>query len=269
VTGEATTVAGTVSSVSGDGPPVVMVHGLGLNRAMWQYQQAALSKHFRVIVYDLLGHGESAKPRGAYSMAQMIEQIRALMDELALERAALVGFSLGGLIVQAFTLAHPGRVSALAILNAAHARSDADRKALMARVAQVRENGPASTVNAALERWFTASFADSHPQVLAQVRDWVLANDAQVYPELYYLLSQADIGLEQSISAIACPTLVMTGEQDYGNSADMARRMAALIPGAELEILPGLRHMALMEAPELVNGCLDRFLGRALLDPKP
>jgi pimeloyl-ACP methyl ester carboxylesterase len=201
-------------------------------------------------------------------MEQMTNQICALMDHLALDRCALAGFSLGGLIVQAFALAHPQRVTALAILNAAHGRTEQERASLLGRVQQVREQGPGSTVEAALQRWFTADFAAHSPQVLAQVRDWVLANDPQVYPEVYTLLAQADIGLEQAIAAISCPTLVMTGEEDYGNSPRMSQRIAALIAGARLEILPGLRHMALAEDPALVNEILVGFLTDALIEPE-
>jgi len=255
---------GTAYQSSGDGPALIMVHGLGLNRQMWQWQREALNKHFTVIEYDLLGHGESAKPAGPYTLQQMTGQIAALMDHLGLQRCALAGFSLGGLIVQAFALAYPQRVNALVILNAAHGRTDQERNSLMARVAQVKEHGPASTVDAALQRWFTSDFADQAPQVLEQVRQWVMANDAQVYPELYYLLAQADIPLEKAIAQIDCPTLVITGEHDYGNSPQMSRRIADLIPGARVEILAGLRHMGLAEDPVQVNGLMLPFLQRAL-----
>ena len=258
--------AGTAFSVSGEGPPLILVHGLGLNRHMWQWQRDALAANFTVIAYDLFGHGQSDKPTGPYTMEQMTNQICALMDHLGLERCALAGFSLGGLIVQAFALAHPQRVSALAILNAAHGRTEQERASLLGRVQQVREQGPGSTVEAALQRWFSADFAARSPQVLAQVRDWVLANDPQVYPEVYKLLAQADIGLEQAIAAISCPTLVMTGEEDYGNSPEMSQRIAALIAGARLEVLPGLRHMALAQDPALVNEILVEFLTDALID---
>lgn len=261
--------AGTVYSVSGEGFPVVMVHGLGLNRHMWQWQRPALAAHFKVVEYDLLGHGDSDKPAGAYCMEQMVAQLAALLDGLDIDRCALLGFSLGGLIVQAFTLAHPGRVAALGILNAAHQRTAEQRAALMTRVEQARLEGPEATVDAALQRWFSADFGQAHPEVLAQVRGWVIANDVAVYPELYALLAQADIGLEQAITAIDCPTLVITGEQDYGNSPAMARRMAALIPAAQVEILAGLRHMALVEDPSAVNTLLLPFLTATLNGEQP
>ena len=257
-------IAGMAYDIYGEGFPVIMVHGLGLNRGMWQWQRDALAAEFRVIEYDLLGHGESARPQGACTMEQMLGQLLELMDSLAISRCALVGFSLGGLIVQAFALAYPARVAALGIMNAAHGRSDDERAALMVRVNQSRQQGPAATVDAALERWFTANFAENNPETLSKVRNWVTANDSTVYPELYHLLAHADIDLEQAISAIRCPALVITGEEDYGNSPAMSRRIAELIPGAELAILTGLRHMALVEDPAQVNKLLLPFLTGAL-----
>ncbi|MFT5484883.1 MAG: pimeloyl-ACP methyl ester carboxylesterase [Halieaceae bacterium] len=265
MTETAATAAGTAYRISGDGPPLVMVHGLGLNHAMWQWQRAALAAHFTVVEYDLLGHGNSPKPIGEYPMQVMLDQLIELMDSLDIDAAGLVGFSLGGLIVQAFTVAYPARVKALAILNAAHGRSDEERASLMTRVQQVREHGPSSTVDAALERWFNAGFADSSPEVLAQVRTWVIANDPRVYPELYRLLAHADIGLEESIRSINSPTIVITAEHDYGNSPEMSQRIASRISGSRLEILPGLRHMALAEDPCQLNALLVSFFSSALL----
>lgn len=253
----------TAFEVSGSGPTVVLIHGLGLNRNMWQWQLHSLTPHFRVLCYDLLGHGESDKPVGPYAMTDMVEQLSALMIEVDIKRAAIVGFSLGGLIAQAFALAHADKISALAILNSAHARSDADRQSIMQRVQQVRESGPAATVDAALERWFSEDFAAANAEVLDQVRRWVSANDRQAYPQAYKLLADADIGLEDAIAGIRCPTLVLTGEQDFGNSPEMATQMAEKIPQSELHVLPGLRHMALAEDPAAVNAILVSFLRKS------
>lgn len=253
-------IGGTAFSMSGTGRPVVLVHGLGLNRHMWQWQLNALTPCFRVIRYDLLGHGDSDKPRGPYSMGKMVDQLLRLIDGLGLDRCALVGFSLGGSIVQAFTIAHPGRVSTLAILNAPHRRTDEQRAAIMARVDQAAASGPSATVSDGLKRWFTGEFSNTHPEVLDQVRGWISENDPAVYTEVYRFLAGADIGLEEAISSIRCPTLVLTGSEDHGNSPDMARRMAALIPDARAEILSGLKHMGLVENPQAVNSILIPFL---------
>ena len=112
--------------------------------------------------------------------------------------------------------------------------------------------------------WFTEGFAKRRPEVLDQVRAWVAGNDASVYPALYLLLAEAEIGLETSIADIQCPALVMTGEDDAGNSPQMAQQMAAIMPNARLEILPGLRHLALAENPAAVNDLLVPFLRDSL-----
>jgi pimeloyl-ACP methyl ester carboxylesterase len=251
--------SGTRYSICGSGSNVVLVHGLGLNQFMWQWQWDALSVQHQLVAYDLLGHGESPKPDGPYLMSQMVDQLDELIDHLEAKPCALVGFSLGGSIVQAYALAHPDKVNALVVLNAAHARTDAQREKILLRVAQAEDEGPAATVDDALARWFSREFADQEPLLLDQIRQWVTSNDHHVYPRVYRLLANADKGLAPAISGIQCPALVMTGEEDFGNSPDMARAMAALIPTARVEILPGLRHMALVENPSLVNQLILEF----------
>ncbi len=260
----AETLDGTVYETAGEGAPVVLVHGLGMTRAMWDWQWPALVARFRAVRYDLLGHGESLKPREGYSLGRFASQLADLMDGLGLERAALVGFSLGGMIVRAFALAHPDRAAALAILNSAHDRSEAERAAVLARVEQAAQEGPRATVEAALTRWFTDEYAVRRPEVLARVRGWILANDPAVYPLIYRVLAEGDAELAAPIAEIRCPVLVLTGGEDRGNSPDMARRMADLMPNARAEVLPGLKHMGLAEDPEAYNARLTAFLEEAL-----
>ncbi|MCG8547941.1 MAG: alpha/beta fold hydrolase [Alphaproteobacteria bacterium] len=254
----------TAHVVDGSGPPVVLVHGMGLNRDMWDWQHAALAERFTVIRYDLLGHGESAKRPGPYGMSDFVDQLARLMGALGVGPCGLVGFSLGGLIVRAFALAHPSRVAALAILNSAHDRSDAERAAMRDRLALAVQHGPGATIDAALERWFTEDFAAWHPDVLDRVRQWMAANDPQVYPEIYRVLAESDAELATTIAAIECPTLVLACSEDHGNSPDMARRMAALIPNARAEVVVGLRHMGLAEDPAAINKILVPFLQETL-----
>ncbi len=255
---------GTVFETEGQGSPVVLVHGFGMTREMWDWQWPALTGRFQAVRYDLLGHGASDKPRDAYSLARFADQTAAVMDGLGIDRAALVGFSLGGMIVRAFALARPERVTALAILNSAHDRTEEERAAVLMRVEQAAREGPRTTVDAALARWFTPSYGASHPEVLDRVRRWILANDREVYPLIYRVLAEGDVELAAAVAAIRSPTLVMTGGEDHGNSPDMARRMAALIPGARCEIVAGLRHMGLAEDPEAFNGPLVSFLEEAV-----
>ncbi|KGM87729.1 putative hydrolase or acyltransferase (alpha/beta hydrolase superfamily) [Roseovarius mucosus DSM 17069] len=135
---------------------MVLIHGLGLSRhSTWGVIAPLLARHFRVLSYDLPGHGQSAPHIRPLTLTILSEQLVTLMDRLALPHAALVGFSLGGMINRRAALDHPARVSALAILNSPHERAPD----LQARVAtQARDaaaGGPVATIDAALERWFT------------------------------------------------------------------------------------------------------------------
>tara|TARA_Y100001970_G_C14164949_1_gene820725 strand:- start:1068 stop:1658 length:591 start_codon:yes stop_codon:yes gene_type:complete len=181
------------------------------------------------------------------------------MDELNLDCCTLVGFSLGGLIVQDFALNHPERVNTLVILNTAHARTRIERNEVLVRVQQAKEYGPASTVEDALERWFNNNFSSKNPEIIDKIRSWVMSNDKDIYHEIYRLLVECDEPLKDSISSIRCPTLVMTGEDDRGNSPEMTKRIAKLIPDARAEIIKGLRHMGLVENPEAFNSRLTSF----------
>ncbi len=213
-----------------------------------------------MLSYDLVGHGGSAHPDGPYSMLTFVDQLKQLVNFLNVEHFVLVGFSLGGLIAQSFALAHPDRVSGLVVLHSAYDRTAAERAAILSRVLIAESAGPQATVEQALERWFTADFAKQQPDVLNQVRTWVLANDPKTFAAAYRVLAEADAELAERIAHIACPTLVVTGEEDFGNSPDMAVRMARRIPGARCRILPGLRHMAVAENPQAVLSELLPFL---------
>ena len=254
----------TAFELQGSGPAVALVHGLGLNRAMWQWQLPALIPHFNVLTYDLFGHGESSMPVGVPDLTMFSEQLLGLMDRCGFERAAVVGFSLGGMIARRFALDHPSRLSAMAILHSAHDRTPIEREAILKRVRQSEGTGPSSTADAALERWFTADFRAANPDVMTLIRDWIMSNDPAVYPGIYRVLAEGDVEIAGDIDRISSPTLVMTGEEDSGNSPEMARKMAARIAGAREVILPGLRHMALAEAPRTFNEPLLVFLRDAL-----
>ena len=231
---------GTAFEVIGHaGPAVVLVHGLGLNRHAWQWQTEALSGSYRVVNYDLHGHGDSADPPEQPSLSMFSKQLDSLLDHLSIDRAAVLGFSLGGMIARRFAMDHPERLWALGILHSAHTRDRAAHDAIQARVHQVQAEGPAATAEAALTRWFTDDFRAAHPDMLALVRGWILANRKEVYAPIYQVLVDGVAELVKPDPAISVPTLVMTGDQDYGNSPAMSRAIADEIAGSRLVILPG------------------------------
>lgn len=257
------TPSGTAYERHGSGEhPIVLVHGLGLNRHSWRWQVPALASAGTVVTYDLHGHGQSSVPPATPSLTVFSEQLRELLDHLGIARADVFGFSLGGMIARRFAMDHPERLRSLGILHSAHARDKAAHDAIQLRVLQAAREGPAATADAALERWFTEDFRHRSPQLMNEVRGWILANRKEVYAPIYQVLVDGVTELVAPKPAIACPTLVMTAGEDHGNSPAMSQAIAAEIPGSELVILPGLRHMALAEAPDLFNSKLLAFLDR-------
>lgn len=251
---------GTAFQAQGEGQPVVLIHGLGLNRECWDWTVPALTDRYRVVTYDLYGHGESAPPPEVPSLSMFARQLADLMDHLDMKRAALVGFSLGGMIARRFAQDFPDRATELAILHSPHRRTAEAQAAILARVEQARAEGPSATVEAALDRWFTAEYRAANPAMMDRVRGWVLANDPAIYHTIYRVLAEGVDEIVQPNPPLALPVLAMTGDEDYGNGPEMTQAIAAEVAGAQTVILPGLRHMALAEDPDAVNGPLRAFL---------
>jgi (E)-2-((N-methylformamido)methylene)succinate hydrolase len=245
-------------------PVVVLVHGMGLSRAIWKWLIPVLAARFRVVTFDLAGHGESAAPKGQPVLRDLSRQLADLLDHLGVAHAAIVGFSLGGMVARRLTQDDPARVRALVILHSPHRRTPEAQAAIEARVKQARGAGPGATVEAALVRWYSEAALTNRQDLMDQTRAWVLANDPKVYPGLYPILAD---GVEEIVAPrppISCPTLVLTADEDFGNGPEMSAAIAAEIKGARLIILQGLRHMALVENPDAVNRPVMEFLTEVL-----
>ena len=242
-------------------PVVVLSHGLGLTRQTWADHAAALSGAYRVLTYDLSGHGETARPDRTPSLTVLSDQLRDLMDHLHIARAALIGFSLGGMINRRFAMDHPDRVSALVILNSPHERNPEAQRLVEERAA-ASDAGPAATIEATLDRWFTPGFRISHPDAVARVRASVLANDPGNFARHRHVLAHGVKELIRPEPPITHPTLVITCENDTGSTPDMSRTIAAEILGAQVQIIPALQHLGLIEQPGLFTAPIADFLAQ-------
>ena len=207
-------------------PVVVQVHGLGLTRATWDGFVPALAQSYRVLTYDLCGHGESALPPDKPSLSVLSGQLVNLLDELGIARAAIVGFSLGGMINRRFAMDHPGRVSALVILNSPHERSPEAQRLVEARAAETGAGGPLATIDATLERWFTPRFRQDAANVVAKIRTLVLANSPNTYTQHRQVLAfYTDVGIAPAIAPFTQVFSTVTNENaasapiDFGMDA--------------------------------------------------
>ncbi len=263
-TGRATN--GTVYTLSGpmDAPAVALIHGLGLTRDTWRALEPALAARYRVLNYDLFGHGESPLPAGDTDLTLFARQLGELLDELEIQRVALVGFSLGGMINRRFALDFPGRASALVILNSPHERDPADQARVEQRALDSASGGPGANLDATIDRWFTPEFQRARPDVIDGIRRGLLANDPDAYARCRRVLAFGVPELVRPATPITLPTLVMTAENDSGSTPAMSHAIAGEISGARTVIVPGLQHMALVEAPGKFTAPIVEFLGAVL-----
>jgi len=251
---------GTALEISGRGPPVILLHGVGLNQSIWAAQVKALEADFQVITYDLLGHGRSAAAFTNARLADWVDQLNGIVRDLALEKFALVGFSFGGLIAQSYAAQHSQMIDKLALMSTVYDRSEAERASVCSRLDLARRYGPHAIISAALTRWFSPEFVKAHPEILDQYEALLRSNDAASFLSAYKCFATADRELVGGLAAFDRPTLVMTGELDAGSTPGMARKLAGVIPGAACSIIAWGRHMMLVEMPEEVNSVLRRFL---------
>jgi len=256
------TTAGTAYDETGpvDAPTAVFLHGLGLDRHLWDGLTPHFADAYRVVRYDLTGHGDTPAPAGDLSLASFADQLLELLDHLGVGRAALVGFSLGGMINRRFALDYPDRTGPLVVLNSPHERDPEAQRLVEERATAVAGGGIGATIDSTLERWFTPGFRNQHPDTVARVRDTVLANDLDPYTRTRWVLAAGVPELVRPDPPITRPALGVTGELDSGSTPAMAHAIAAEIGGASTVIVPGLRHLGLLEDPAAFTIPLRTFL---------
>jgi 3-oxoadipate enol-lactonase len=244
--------------VQGRGTPVLLIHGVGASLESWDAIAPVLAEEYRVIRFDLRGHGQSGHIDGPCALGDFVQDAVDLLTACDVARAHVVGFSLGGLIAQGLALDHPALVDRLVLLSAVAGRTPEEQARMRERVAVLRERGLEAISGASQERWFTPAFIARHPETVRKRMEELHANHRPSYLAAYTAFATGDLG--DRLHAIAHPTLIATGEHDSGSNPRMAHFMHEQIKGSELCILPGLRHSILVEAPEQVAALVRGFL---------
>ena len=240
------------------GPVVLLIHGLAGTCGLWNPVSRVLREHFRVVQYDLRGHGESGSPEGSWSLEDFVADLLHVFRGHELSRIHLAGFSLGGLIAQRFAIDHSDKVERLAIVSAVAGRTGEEKEKVTRRLENLWAGDYDTNIEAALERWFSPGFRERHPDLVEERMALMRKVGSQRgYIQAYKVFSTSDLADE--LQLISAPTLIMTGEEDPGSNPRMAALMHSRISGSRMEILPGLRHSLLVEAPELVAEKLNGF----------
>jgi pimeloyl-ACP methyl ester carboxylesterase len=243
----------------GDGPAVVLLHGFLCDSRVWQPQLRGLSDGYRVVAWDAAGAGASDDPPEAFAIADWVEDLRRLLDELALEAAHVVGLSWGGLVAQAFYGRYASRVRSL-VLSDTYAGwlgslpADAVEKRL-ARCLSESELAPAEFV----ARWVpTEFFTDA-------VSDEVTSTMADIvtgfHPLGFRLMARslAENDTTSLLPTIRVPTLLLWGESDQRSPIEVAERFRDAIPNADLRIIPRAGHVSNLEQPDAFTAHVGRF----------
>lgn len=249
-----TTSGGLYYEISGSGPPVVLIHAFSVDRRMWDEQVVALQDRFRVIRYDLRGHGQSAPPSGPYTG---YGDLLSLLDELDMARASLVGLSAGAELAINFAIAHPDRVDRLVLASpglGGYAVPPLDW------FGPVGEALGAGNVQLAVERWAATPIMALKVNTAAadRVRNMVVDNAALwTYQRTEQPLAPPAIGL---LGQIRAPTLVVLGTADLSHILDVGQVLVEGVPGAREVRLDGAGHLANLDLPDRFNAVVLAFL---------
>jgi pimeloyl-ACP methyl ester carboxylesterase len=219
-----------------------------------------LSGQYRVIRYDLLGHGDAMPLSAPVSSADFNAQANAVLDSCGIDRAVLIGFSLGGIIARTVAASRPDRVAGIVLLNTISIRPPDIQRQVRERADRIDAGDTDGISEQAIERWFTPEFRQSHPAVIDAVLDRLGRNTASSYRHAYRFFADSDAEAAASHGSINTPTLVITGEDDRNSTPAMAYEIAAEISGATAHILPGMRHMGLVEDPDALIDLIVPFL---------
>jgi 3-oxoadipate enol-lactonase/4-carboxymuconolactone decarboxylase len=235
-----------------DAPVVLLLGSLGSTLEMWDPQVAALAARFRVVTYDARGHGRSPVPAGPYALDDLVDDAVALLERLRVDRASIVGLSLGGMTAMRLAVREPHRVDRLALLCTSAWLGPA--AAWHDRAALVRAEGAAAVADAVVARWFTEELRTRSPQVVARMRDMIADTPKEGYAACCEAIAGMDV--RGDLGQITAPTLVVAGAEDPATPPEHLTAIADHLTDASLVVLPHAAHLASWEQSVAVNAAL-------------
>ena len=257
--------AGLYYEASGAGEPVVLIHGFSLDRRMWEPQIAPLEKRFRVIRYDLRGHGKSAAPDAPYAP---VEDLASVLDALGLKRATLVGLSAGAELATDFAIAHPDRVTRLVL--AAPGLGGYKLTTPLTWMAPVFAAAGAGEPERAAALWAGTPIMALHTNTAAAalVRE-IVSTNSRLWTYKSNPAKPLDPPAIHRLAEVRCPALILVGDQDLPHIKEVAGLLAGGIAGAKQVTVPGAGHLINLDQPAAFNEIVGRILGAGSHSPTP
>jgi 3-oxoadipate enol-lactonase len=241
-------------------PVVTLSHSLATDFSMWDPQVAVLKSGYRVLRYDTRGHGGTDAPEGPYTLEQMAEDVKALLQALGISKTHFMGISMGGMIAQVLALKYPGLLRSLVLCDTSSRIPEEALPIWEERIELAQKQGMDSLVKPTMERWFTPSFRRKPLPVLDKIRGMIRTTPLEGYKGC----SRAIIGLNltERLGEIALPTLIVVGEEDPGTPVSASQAIHEQIKGSELVILKSAAHLSNIEQEHAFNTAVLDFLRR-------
>jgi 3-oxoadipate enol-lactonase len=239
-------------------PWLVFSHSLACSVRMWDGEIDRHKDKYRVLVYDTRGHGQSAAPKGAYTLEGLADDLHALLKHLKIEKPHFVGLSMGGMIGQTFALKYPGVFRTMTLCDTT-SRYPAEAAPMWQERMRIAESkGMAPLVQPTLERWFTEGFRKNSKDKVERVAALIEKTPVSGYAGCCAAIPK--INVTSRLKEIRTPALVICGNDDPATPPAMAREIQEHIPGARLALIPQAAHLANIEQPEAFNRALADFL---------
>ena len=254
--------------LSGDGACLVLIHGFSDNLSMWYNQVPAFSKQYKVLTFDTRGHGHTETPEDEFSREDLGEDLYALLKAQNIEKACVLGYSMGGGIGLEFTLKYPEMVTGLILANSGVMTPDVkpppEHRAEMQKHHQqmmaMLETGDINTIaDTIAELSFSPGLRDKNPAMFQRYKEVKLKNDPQHYVRFFRAMEPGRSN-PPDITRLKCPVLCIAGEHD-GFHVESAKSMARLIDDVTVKILK-TGHASAIEAPEEFNQAVLDFMKR-------
>jgi 3-oxoadipate enol-lactonase len=242
-------------------PVVALVNSLATDLGIWDQQIPALAQHYRVLRYDVRGHGRSDAPPGPYTMDLLTDDLFALLTHFKAGRAHVVGVSLGGLIAMAAALRRPADLAGIAVCDSRADMTPEFARGIDDRNVLVREKGTQAIADMMVTRWFTQATLAAKPDYLETIRQMIRDTSIEGFTGCAAAIKLS--GLRARVAQIRVPALFVVGDQDAALPVALMQAMQAEVPGARFAEIQGAGHLANVEQPERFNATLLDFLGGA------
>lgn len=243
---------------AGEGPSVVLIHGLGGATTFYDPQIAALAETHSVVRYDLSGHGRSPYS-GPPSIHGWVQELADLLDAEGIERTALIAHSMGTLVANTFAACYPERITKVALLGAVRAQPDKAKEATRGRARTVRAGGMQAVTDTILAAALSKATHAERPVTVAAVHELLLGQDPEGYAGACEALAAAT---EPDFASIDAPVLLITGDEDKVSPVSTNEALLGIYPNAALHVLEGVGHWHSLEDPVAVTAQLVDFLAK-------